>query len=105
MTETGHQISAEPAGGLDVRFRELMDAAPLMIWVSGEDKLCTWFNKGWLEFTGRTMAQELGNGWAEGVHPGDLDRCVDTYARHFDAKSQFRMEYRLRQGNGEYRWI
>jgi two-component system sensor kinase FixL len=105
MTETGHQLSAELEGGLDVRFRELMDAAPVMIWVSGKDKLCTWFNRGWLEFTGRTMAQELGNGWAEGVHPDDLDRCLEIYARHFDGKTQFRMQYRLRQGNGEYRWI
>ena len=82
-----------------------MDAAPVMIWVSGQDKLCTWFNRPWLDFTGRSMEQELGNGWAEGIHPEDFDRCLQMYVQHFDARLPFRMQYRLRRHDGAYRWI
>ena len=92
-------------GGLDERFCEVMDAAPVMIWVSGEDKGCIWFNRPWLSFTGRSMAQETGNGWAEGIHPEDFNRCLETYTRHFETRETFRMQYRLRRYDGEYRWI
>jgi PAS domain S-box-containing protein len=95
----------ERPAGLDGRFCQVMDAAPVMIWVSGADKLCIWFNRPWLEFTGRAFEQELGNGWTEGVHPDDFDRCLDIYTSHFDAREPFRMQYRLRHHSGHYRWI
>ena len=99
------EFCVEPPGGLDARFCEVMDAAPVMIWVSDQDKLCTWFNRPWLAFTGRTMPQELGHGWAEGVHPDDYERCLEMYIAHFDIRKEFRMQYRLRRCDGAYRWI
>jgi PAS domain S-box-containing protein len=99
------QVSEATLRESEQRFRIVADAAPVLIWMSGLDKLCTFFNKGWLEFTGRSLQQELGNGWTEGVHRDDLQKCLKTYTQAFDARKAFVMQYRLKRNDGEYRWI
>jgi PAS domain S-box-containing protein len=87
------------------RFRLVANIAPVMIWMSGTDKLCTYVNQTWLKFTGRPIEKELGNGWTESVHPEDYNRCLDTYIQAFDRREPFQMQYRIRRHDGEYRWL
>ncbi len=89
----------------EARFRTMADSAPVLIWIANPDKFFHYFNKGWLEFTGRSMKEEVGNGWIANVHPEDFQRCFETYVSAFDARREFRMEYRLRRFDGEYRWL
>jgi PAS domain S-box-containing protein len=87
------------------RFRELLDASPVMVWMSGTDAMYTFFNRSWLIFRGRTLQEELGNGWAEGIHPDDRDFCLETYLKAFTARSPFRVQYRVQRADGEWAWI
>jgi two-component system, LuxR family, sensor kinase FixL len=89
----------------EARFRSMADAAPALIWMSGPDKVCNFCNQSWLDFTGRSLEQETGTGWAEGIHQDDVKRCLENYADSFDARKPFAMEYRLRRFDGEYRWL
>ena len=100
-----HEQAAQVVRESEERFRLVANTAPVLIWMSGTDKLCTYFNQPWLEFTGRPLEAELGNGWAESVHPEDLNRCMHTYTQAFDRRESFLMEYRLRRHDGEYRWL
>jgi PAS domain S-box-containing protein len=87
------------------RFRLVANMAPVMIWMCDTDKLCTYCNQAWLEFTGRSLEAELGNGWTEGIHADDSERCLDTFTKAFDRREPFHMEYRYRHHDGGYRWL
>ena len=87
------------------KFRTLADSGQALIWASGTDRLCNYFNRVWLEFTGRTLEAEMGNGWTERVHPDDLQRFLDIYLGAFDRRRKFRIEFRLRRYDGKYRWL
>ena len=87
------------------RFRTTANAAPVLIWMSGTDKRCTWFNQRWLDFVGRDIEQELGDGWCDNLHPADFDRTLDTYHAAFDARRPYEMEFRLQRDDGAWRWL
>jgi PAS domain S-box-containing protein len=86
-------------------YKTLVEQSPIMIWRAALNAECDYFNERWLNFTGRPLDQEVGNGWATGVHPADLGRCLETYTTAFQERQPFEMEYRLRRADGEYRWL
>lgn len=89
----------------EARFRLLVEAAPTMIWMSGPDGLCTYFNRAWLEFRGRSLDDETGSGWTDGIHPEDRGLCLETYLKCFSVRQPFRMQYRLQRAGGDYCWV
>jgi len=100
-----HEQAAQVVRESEERFRLVANTAPVMIWMAGTDRLCTYVNQPWLEFTGRPLEAELGNGWVENVHPEDLSSCMHTYTEAFDRRESFQMEYRVRRHDGKYRWV
>ncbi|MBK8802684.1 MAG: PAS domain-containing protein [Fibrobacteres bacterium] len=88
-----------------VEYQILVEQAPILIWRADLSMGCDYFNERWLSFTGRTMEQERGNGWAKGVHPDDFQGCLEYYVAHFQRRQAFEMEYRLKRADGQYRWI
>jgi PAS domain S-box-containing protein len=102
---TAQKLALEQLRETENRFQNMADASPVLLWMSGTDSLCTFFNQSWLDFTGRTLEEEWGVGWSEGVHFEDFQRCIDIYVAAFNRREVFEMEYRLRRRDGEYRWI
>ena len=102
---TERKLAEERLRESESRFRTVADSAPVLIWMAGVDRRCTFFNRPWLDFTGRNAAQEMGDGWTEGVHPDDLHGCLQGYVDAFDARRPFVLQYRLRRHDGEYRWM
>lgn len=105
MDITDQKNLEEGISSCEERYRKLADTAGALIWMSGPDKMCTFFNQPWLDFTGRTFEEELGDGWTEGVHPEDLPGCLEAYSAAFDRREWFKITYRLRTKDGEYRKI
>jgi len=99
------KLAAEKLGESELHFRTLANSGQALIWTSGLDMLCNYFNEPWLAFTGRPLEQELGQGWAAGVHPDDRSRCLAGRAAAFERRETYRMEYRLRNAKGQYLWV
>lgn len=102
---TGRKLAEQALRESEKRFRTMADTTPVMLWLAGVDGVRNFFNRTWLDFTGRTQEQESGYGWADNIHPDDLRRCLDTYVSSVESRSAFGIEYRLKRSDGVYRWV
>lgn len=102
---TERMMAQQALAESEQRFRNLADTAPVMIWISDDQKSCTYLNQQWLDFTGHSMEEQLGCGWIKGIHPDDVDECLKAHEQAFDTREPFRVEYRLRRADGIYRWV
>ncbi len=102
---TEAKLAEEKLQESEARFRNMADTAPVLIWTAGTDKLCDYFNKPWLDFTGRNLEQEIGNGWADNIHPDDFDQCWQIFSSSIDKQVTYSQEYRLRRADGVFRWV
>jgi PAS domain S-box-containing protein len=105
MDITARKEAEERARECEGRFLVMANSAPVLMWAAGPDKSCTFCNQAWLDFTGRPLERELGNGWTESLHPEDRAGCVKLYVESFDARQPFTVEYRVRRHDGQYRWL
>jgi PAS domain S-box-containing protein len=102
---TERKLAEEKIKESEERFRLMADTAPVLIWMSGSDSLCNYFNKSWINFTGRTLAEEIGEGWMKNLHPNDFTNCIEIYNNAIKVQKEFKMEFRLMSANGEYGWL
>lgn len=105
VTRLRAEVLAEANVETEARFRTMADAAPVLMWMADVDGQADWFNRGWLDFRGRMLEEEVGEGWKEGVHPEDLDRLVEVYLGALARRDLYEHDYRLRRADGTYRWI
>jgi len=106
LSDISESMRAEAAlADSELKYRTLADSGQALIWTAGPDKQCDYFNQPWLDFTGRTLEQELGDGWIRGIHPEDLARCLQAFTTAFDQREKFSLEYRLHHASGNYHWI
>jgi PAS domain S-box-containing protein len=89
----------------EARFRTMANYAPVLLWLAAPDARCVFFNDVWLKFTGRSLEEEFGTGWAEGIHPEDFQGTMQSYLAAFVEREPFRIEYRLRRQDGQFRWL
>ncbi len=97
-------VNQPSAANNEELFRQIVDSAPVMVWITGSDALYTYFNTAWREFTGRSLSLEIDCGWTQALHPDDLQSCLNRYQAAF-ALHELQQEYRLRRADGEYRWF
>jgi PAS domain S-box-containing protein len=102
---TERKLAQEALQESEARFRDMADNAPVLIWISDTENERIYVNQQWLDFTGRTIEQDLGHGWTDGIHPRDRDECLKTYSAAFQARKPFRLEYRLRRADDAFRWV